>query len=131
MSTIPAGLRVDYMRERMEDKATITVPGGIYVGGATPKTYHNADGSTITGYETVCLPPGADGLPLIAKTVDGVKTLEHAQIGADAIADNAMTQAKFGVGTVVSADNNAGPYYFKVTSDSDEKVCKITYYKIG
>ncbi len=122
MSTIPGGLRADYMRKRMEDKATINVIGGLYVG-STSST--NLDGTSNTFYVTECLPPSATvGLPLVS---NGQNTIpSYQQLNTGGIAPQAVTKAKLGNGTIAAADPDH-KYTLDITKDSNN-VVTIHYY---
>lgn len=102
MSTIPGGLRIDLMRERMEDKATINCIGGLYVGGTTRVTFNNGGSATVQAYATQCLAPGTAGLPLVSNGSNAVPSYQ--KLTAVGIMDRAVTAAKLGAGTVVSSD---------------------------
>lgn len=127
MSTIPEGLRADYMRERMEDKATITAIGGLYIGGPTATYYHNNDGTmTPECHETIVLAPAPNstGLPLVSNGPNAVPSYQ--QLGSIGIAPEAVTKAKLGNGTVASADGNH-KYVLDITKDSNN-IVTIHYY---
>lgn len=129
MSTIPKGLRADYMRQRMEDKATITSAGGIYVGRTAITLHGDRNGNTsgtITAYETDCQPLGGAGLPLVSNgTSGGWPYLSYKALGTAGVADNAINYAKLGAGTVVSPNNNKKKV-FDAYMDGD--ILIITYY---
>ena len=125
MSTIPEGLRADYMRKRMEDKATITVPGGLYVGGTSSTAVNGT-----SFYPAVCLAPGSNsaGLPLVSNGPNAIPSYQ--QVNTGGIADQAVTLAKMGNGTVVAADSTK-QYVLSVENDSnDANVLVIRYYAI-
>ena len=107
MSQIPAGLRADHMRERMEDKATIKHSGALYVGSKTPVTFIDDETGTrppIDAYETVELVPELVnmGLPLVSNGENEIPSYQP--LGTIAIMDGAITSDKLGDGTVISDD---------------------------
>ena len=106
MSTIPAGLRADHMRARMEDKATIQHTGGLYVGGTEQVTYYESEGdrpTTITAYDTVELYPtdASRNLPLVSNGEGQIPSYQLLTAGG--IADGAITRELLGKGTVICA----------------------------
>ena len=129
MSTIPAGLKAKDMRERMEDKATITLTGSLYVGGPTAVTYYNGANHTdpIDAVETVELFAGAAGLPLVSNGVEEIPSYQA--IGTDSIRDDAVTKDKLGNGTVVNNSNTKKVLSIHPDS-SDSKILVIEYYDI-
>ena len=120
MAEIPAGLRADYMRQRMEDQTTINVQGGLYVGGDTLKTVNGVD-----FYPTKCVAPGTAGYPLVSTGT----TVEYAQIKTGAIDDAAVTSAKLGTGTIVPSDTTK-KYTLDIRVDgNDSHVLIIEYHE--
>lgn len=111
MSTIPAGLRADIMRQRMEDKNTITAPGGLYVGGSTSVT---VGGETF--YPTVMLSPGTAGYPLVSMG----NTVTYAQLPSNGIAPGAATAEKLGTGTIVTSSSSASRHILDVKPDTND-----------
>lgn len=111
MSTIPAGLRADVMRQRMEDKNTIKVPGALYVGGPTSVT---VGGETF--YPTVRLEPGPSGWPLVSMG----NTVTYAQLPSRGIADGAVTAAKLGTGTIVASNSSASKHVLDIRPDAND-----------
>lgn len=62
MSIIEAGLRADIMRERIEDKNSLTKKGDLYVGTGKSKTVQD---SKIYETGTLSIPSGCEGYPLV------------------------------------------------------------------
>ena len=123
--TIPAGLRADYMRKRMEDKATIHVTGSLYVGGDTTIQLHEDNtNTTIDAQETVELVPGGAGLPLVSKGSEQIP--EYTTIKTAGIADAAITKAKLGNGAVINGNDDGNKKILKIETDGD--VLTIRYY---
>ena len=111
MSTIPAGLRADLMRQRMEDKNTITAPGGLYVGGPTRVTVGGVD-----FYPTIMLPPGPSGWPLVSTGT----TVDYMQLPSHGIANGAATAEKLGTGTIVTSSSSASRHVLDVRPDAND-----------
>ena len=126
MSTIPDGLRADLMRARMEDKATITAIGGLYVGGTNPINYVGSGGSIIPAYETECLPPGTSGYPLVSNGA-GEKP-SYKQVTNNGIEDEAVTGAKLGQGTIVALD---GTKKYVLDISASNRVLNISFTPLG
>ena len=126
MSTIPAGLRADLMRNRMEDKATIQTTGSLYVGGTSPVTYYDEHGNPLSRFITEMLEPGDAGKVLMS---NGANTKPSYQtVGTNSIADNAVSYAKLGTGTIVPSDSTH-QYVLNVERDAnDTNVLVIQYY---
>lgn len=124
MSEIPAGLRADYMRKRMEDKATITVTGGLYVGGTTRTTYMNPNGITIPAVVTEQLPPGPSGYPLVSNGAGNKPTYQ--QIVNNMILDHSISPTKI---QSLVIDANDVPHVLKVqVHPSNSAILQILYY---
>lgn len=125
MSTIPAGLRADYMRQRMEDKATITTAGGLYVGGTTSTSYMNPDGSTTLAVETEQLPPGPEGYPLVS---NGPSTKpSYQQITSSMIANGSISKNKVS-GLVTTVDGQSTKTLSIRQDPNDSNVLEIKFY---
>lgn len=135
--TIPAGLRADLMRKRMEDKATMTAIGGIYMGSPTASsdlTSTNYSDISGTVYETTCLVPGASGLPLVSNGLGqqvGYSQLTGAGIAsgaitADKISDNAVTTSKIQDGAITTA-KQASNFTANNTTKINNKTLNFDY----
>ena len=81
MSTIEAGLRADIMRERIEDKNSLTKKGDLYVGTGESK---KVGGYDICETGTLSIPSGCEGYPLV---IDSKSTygLTYKQIQASGL----------------------------------------------
>ncbi len=130
MSTIPAGLRADHMRTRMEDKAVVQHAGGLLVGGTTSVTYYISENPSTTDhfYDTVELEPGAAGTVLTSKGSGQIP--EYKLISADSIADGAITANKLGNGTVLAADT-MHKYALSVAPSTDVNILRINFYQVN
>lgn len=127
MSTIPAGLRADLMRHRMEDKATITAIGGLYVGSTSPVNFYDENGNVISAYETELLAPGTDKYPLVSNGT-GQKP-SYQQLTSAGIANGAITGDKLGEGTVVNSEGDSAKKTLEIyQSTSDVNILVIKYY---
>ena len=110
MSTIPEGLRADYMRQRMLDKATITSIGGLYFGSRYGETYQGE--SLINGYRIAQLSPSAEKYALSVRVLPytpltkGNIALEYRQIPEVGFVNGSITAAKIGDGGIISPDPN-------------------------
>lgn len=132
MSTIPAGLRSDYMRARMEDKATIKNIGGLYMGSTQAVTFKDADSSgnpqaDIHAYATRELVPGEAGLPLVSNGLG--RELSYRSIGLDAVGDKTITALKLGAGTLITSESETSRYVLDISEDpNDSNVLVIRFY---
>lgn len=131
MSTIPAGLRSDLMRARMEDKATIQHTGSLYMGGSTPVVYKGISGGQvvdISGYATEELQPGPAGYPLVSNGAG--RPLSYQQIDVSTLGERIITRDKLGNGTVcMPSGYGAVKYFLDIMEDpADDEILLIKFY---
>lgn len=130
MSTIPAGLRADYMRARMEDKATIQHTGGLYMGSTQAVTYRDINNGTATvvnAYATKELEPGTAGMPLISNGPGN--ELSYGPLTSSGIANNTITLNQLGNGTIGTNSGSNARYIFNISEDpDDDEVLVIEFY---
>ncbi len=107
MSTIPTGLRADFMRKRIVDKATIKNIGSLYVGSGT-----NMDYGDVQGREINELPPGSAG-QILYSTSNGI---EYHTLTTNDFPDRTIGWNKLGSGAIFSNSLYA-PFYFAVVSE--------------
>lgn len=126
--TIPAGLKANLMRERMEDKATIANAGSLYVGGLTSTVFVDENGNNLSGYVTEELKPSSTvGLPLVSKGAGAKPAYEP--INTVGISNKAVTKDKMGSGTIVTTAGNNDKMILEIApSTTDPNILEIRYY---